>query len=437
MSASLHSWQVPLAQAQMAALLKHRRCISALGTGFGKTYLSLDNCRSDPRPTIVICPKIAKTNWKRVAESFGVELTGIVNPERISLGRCPWYDGLNWKLPPDSRIIWDEVDHGASGESSKATLALLRLARHPGQVLLMSATLADTPLKLRGAGYMFGLHAGTISTFRSWCLKNGCFVLNFNGVNRIVFTKTAAKAQEVLGSIRSQLGDRMISMRVEDVPGFPETQIQAELYDLSEVESIDIKAAYAEMDDRMKRPGAIPLVEIQHARERAEFCKTSLLTELAKEALAEGLSVVLFVNFRSALARLVSQLGEAGITNVSQIHGGQKDEDRQNALDRFQDNTNYVCCATTDAGGTAISLHDTRHERRRVSYLTPHWSAAITTQALGRIRRDGGTPTIQTFVLAAGTVEEEVYKSLQRKLVNITTLNHGALTDSDLIGGSP
>jgi superfamily II DNA/RNA helicase len=112
---------------------------------------------------------------------------------------------------------------------------------------------------------------------------------------------------------------------------------------------------------------------------------------------------------------------------VSVIHGDQTDRERDDAVARFQVNECPLCVCITQAGGLGISLHDVHGVAPRVSYMTPGWSAPDTIQALGRIRRVGGTPVVQTFVLIAGTIEERIYRAVSRKLDRIETLNAGDL----------
>jgi hypothetical protein len=53
-------------------------------------------------------------------------------------------------------------------------------------------------------------------------------------------------------------------------------------------------------------------------------------------------------------------------------------------------------------------------------------------QALGRTWRAGAkSKAVERIILAAGTVEENVYRAIKRKIVNLRTL----LDDSDLITG--
>jgi SNF2 family DNA or RNA helicase len=171
------------------------------------------------------------------------------------------------------------------------------------------------------------------------------------------------------------------------------------------------------------------------ARERAEYVKASFMAEAAADLVEEGASVVVFANFRSALKRIKEKLGEYEVGETGEIHGGQTAEERQSWVDKFQANTCHVLLVMTAAGGTGLSLHDERKERPRASLITPGLSASEFRQALGRIHRVGGTPVVQTIVLASGTIEERIYDAIQRKTMGIDAVNGSeSLTDSDLTG---
>jgi SNF2 family DNA or RNA helicase len=63
-----------------------------------------------------------------------------------------------------------------------------------------------------------------------------------------------------------------------------------------------------------------------------------------------------------------------------------------------------------------------------VSLINPSFSAVHVKQAMGRIHRAGGTKSVQRFILAAGTLEERVYRKVQAKIGNIGLLNDGDLS---------
>ena len=140
----------------------------------------------------------------------------------------------------------------------------------------------------------------------------------------------------------------------------------------------------------------------------------------------DGNSVFIMVNFTDARKRIEAYLEREGVQYAS-IYGGQKESERQSGVDAFQSNRIHVIIGMAAACSVALSLHDERHERPRVSLISPGYSASELSQGLGRVRRVGGTTAVQKIIIAAGSVEERVGRTIERKMNNLS-----ALTDSDL-----
>jgi superfamily II DNA/RNA helicase len=216
-------------------------------------------------------------------------------------------------------------------------------------------------------------------------------------------------------------------MPVDEIPGFPESIIEAKLFDLDNGDTTAINKAWDEMSEQTRKPGVSELAEMMKARHRTEWLKCDLLNDLVKDRLDEGTSVVVFMNFKDTVERLVKMLHDNNVMNVSILTGDSNDAERLQAMVRFQSNENHVFVCTTGAGGVAISLHDVRHERPRVAYINPSYSASETKQALGRIARVGGTRSVCIFPLVANTIEERVFRAITSKCRAIDSLNDGDL----------
>lgn len=357
-------------------------------------------------------------------DSFGVEWYDVLNWEKIKTGNTQWWKkDKGWLLPSDAFMTLDEAHKQCSGADSQA--GKLMAALKGRDILLSSATMAASPLQMRHSGYILGLHQWDRTSWVNWLVANGC---SFDKENRYWRAPTHRKGREVMAAINRRIADMMVYRRHSDVPGFPECDLQVKVYNLNDRDTKEIKAAYAEMSERMRKPGASELAETGKCRERTEMLKTGLFLELAEEALEQDMSPVFFLNYREPMSRLREMLVDKGITNVSVIVGGQSETERNIQRDRFQDNTNHVALVMTQAGGIAISLHDVLQVRPRIAYINPSYHASEVRQCLGRIWRTGGTKALQRFVLAAGTIEEfKVYPSIKAKLKNIDQLN-----DSDL-----
>lgn len=423
MTAQLYDWQVPLAKELSDKFEASKVVLCALPTGTGKTYITTDIMKKSGKKFLVICPKSIIGSWKSVLADFELpeeQCLGILNPEKLRTGNTPWFSGTTnaWQLPDGAAIVWDEPHKGASGYDSRLTeiLALTKAWKIP--MILQSATIADSPLKLRAAGYLLGLHGYKTADYFRWCANNGC---RFDTDYRY-WRYHGGHAG--MAEIRKRIVDKCVYYPLSKVPGFPEVHIEAKLFDLEAKYTKEYNEIYAELEYRLATDNnANKFTEMLRARQKAEALKVPLLLDLVQERLDEGLSVVVFLNFLDTLNGLMIGLSANEVNNVSTIHGGQSQAERDEEIRKFQDNENHVCLCMIQAGGVGISLHDVKQARMRFAYVCPSYSASDVKQALGRIHRAGGTKAVQVFPLAAGTIEERVYRSIRRKLSNIEALN--------------
>jgi len=418
-------WQRPSSDKLVEILSHGPVALNASETGTGKTYVAIDVLKRLNRKALVITPKSVVTSWHRVAASMGASdrLLAVLNVESLKAkaGRG-WYSDKTWHLAaPNNMIVWDEVHKGASGPKTQTTEMLGFTKVYKVPVLAQSATIADNPLKMRGLGFLLGLHDYNPSSFYRWCRQHGCFNSPFH--TGLEFTR-GAMAQQHMKAIHEAIRDRMVRIRIDEVPEFPECETLCNLYDLDAAHKKEVDAIYEELDERLKQSSSNALVEMGRARQRVELLKAPLLTELTNDFLDEGKSVVLFVNYRETLNVLRDTFKSTG---VSLIYGRQPD--RQEHIDKFQTHVNPVCVCMVQAGGVGVSLHNTDGDkgRHRVSLITPSFNATEMVQCLGRIWRAGGTKALQIFVLAADTIEERIHQAIQRKMHNLESLNDGDL----------
>lgn len=445
---SLKDWQVPIAERQTAVLRKERCLLEAAHMGAGKTYLAAQTIKDLGIPTLVVCPKIARTQWREVLEGMGAAkyVLDVINPENlITSKRQRWYshEGGWTNIPPGpALLVFDEVHRGASGiyrrargrregSGNKQVLMAARWvnASTPGhKVLAMSATPADSPLKMQLIGYLMGFHDFFADSFYGWCRANGCGFVERGTRMALEFTRNRFKAQGIMQGIRVRMGDRFISVGPRDIPGFPEETVETVLVDLAKDDHDSLVRAYEEMprDIREIKPGTDEMVKLLRLRQQAEFAKAEVIAQMAAEHVEDGYSVFVCLNFTDARLRVQKRLEAAGVAFAS-IYGGQPEKERQAGIDAFQDNRVHVMVGMSSACGVALSLHDVRHERPRVSLISPGYSCSELKQALGRIRRVGGTAAVQKIVLAADSVEERVARAVRRKADNLD-----ALVDGDL-----
>ena len=431
----LKEWQVPLAEHQTQTLRKERVMLSACHTGSGKTYLATQTIKDLGLKTLVVCPKIAISQWKRVISGMGAQdlVVGVTNPEHLVTSKNdPFYDtDSGWKT--DARLlVFDECHRGASGPDSKTTLALARWCnkfRPDCKVLAMSATPFETPEKLRALGYLMGFHRFSSNSWYDFLKANGCRYVDIGwgrSKRRILeFTRKKAEAEAIMRNLRERMGDRFMSIGPGEIPGFPDEVKEVVAIDLAKKDHDALVRAYAEMPERIQHMSQDDMVKMLRLRQQAEFCKAETMAQMACDLVEDGNGVFVMTNFTDARLRIEEYLTKKGVAYAS-IYGGQKESERQSGIDAFQANRIPVIIGMAAACSVALSLHDERHERPRVSLISPGYSASEFSQGLGRIRRVGGTTAVQKIVIAAGSVEERVGRAIERKMSNLS-----ALTDRD------
>lgn len=392
-------------------------------------------------PTLIVCPKIAIAQWRSTIKRMEVDETlilGVVNPENlIASKRNPFYshdDGWKVDSATPALLVWDEIHRSCSGADSKSTLAVARWVdrRHPNNRLLaMSATPFETPLKMRALGYAMGFHRFVKDSFYEWCRANGCGdrLVGYGMTRRKIFefTRDRGKAAAVMKDIRAKMGDRFMSIGPGEIPGFPDEVKEVVLVDLEKTDREALARAYDEMPEKIRGMSEDDMVKLLRLRQRAEFCKAEAIAKMAVDLEEDGNSVFLMLNYTSSRERVEEYLRKKGV-EYANIYGGQKESERQRGIDRFQANEVHVMVGMAAACSVALSLHDERHERPRVSLISPGYSASEFSQGLGRIRRVGGTTAVQKIIIAAGSVEERVGQAIERKMDNLS-----ALTDNDLL----
>jgi SNF2 family DNA or RNA helicase len=225
--------------------------------------------------------------------------------------------------------------------------------------------------------------------------------------------------------------DRATRVRI-DVLGdmFPQTQINATPYTLSNKRAIEIEKEYKklaieldEIKNKKNKDNINPLTLTIRAHQKIEILKIPIFIELAHDFIQNKFSVIIFVNFTQTLKTLAEMLHTDSV-----VYGEQDYENRIRIIEDFQANKTNIMILNIKAGGVGISLHDVYGGHPRVSIISPTWNSLDLVQALGRIHRAGGkTKSLQRIIYVANTVEERIAEKLKIKLKNINSINNGDL----------
>lgn len=430
--AKLLSYQVAHVKHNVSVLQTEECCLDCSDTGTGKTYGSIAVSCITKKPIFVVCPLGVMYGWRKVAKIFRANVLGIINYESIRIGKyynekgekviCPYIEVLDkgadfkWKLPDDTLLIFDEV-HRCKNIKSKNSKLLVRAKGQKYKIIMLSATVADKPAFFAPFAYMLDL-CSNIRIFNIY-LKS---LHNLNPYDSTMLALHKKIFPSKGGRLRiSDLGDL-----------FPKNQVIPESYTMGEDIEKEIQEQYqllsvAVQDLKKKEAQAVhPLERIMRARQKIEALKVQTFVDLAEEFLENGLSVVIFVNFRDTLNLLANKLGTDCLIHGEQTSNPNGTGERERCIENFQENKSRIIIAQIQSGGVGISLHDIYGGHPRVSIISPTWSAQDLVQALGRIHRaNGKTHCLQRIIFCANTVEDNICVNLQEKINNYARINDG------------
>ena len=410
--------------------------LDASDTGIGKTPVACAVAKTLGRKLFVVCPKAVIPPWERMAKRFDVDIW-CINYEMLRTGntRYGWWENTKnggrkrkfvFDLDQDEVLfVFDECHRMKDDTTLNAGLGLSAI-EDGYKVLALSATAADNPMHMKFIGLLTDLFRHP-SHFYGWMTQNGVrrgkWGLEFIG-GRDVLSRIHRQIFPVRGSrIRiADLGDR-----------FPQTTIISEAYQMNGAAE-QIQAVYDEMQREIAKlersasgdRGANILTQILRARQRVELLKVPTLVQMAQDGLAEGMSVVVILNFEDTVQAVAQRLRCDCI-----IHGNDDSAMRQQIIDDFNSDDEHTLVMNIKAGGLGISLQGTHRGRHRLVLISPTFSGIELKQALGRCWRAGGATSIQKIVWAADTIEERTCEKVRARIRRIDTLNDGELTSPD------
>lgn len=406
--------------------------------GFGKTFVAAFVAREMGHELVVCCPRVVIPHWLAAAEAAGTKVRCVSNYEQHKLGhtgmgkwdRKPskFRDAAGkvkkssggtwrWTFPRPTLLVIDEAHYCKSRPSQNAKL-VTAAKRQAIPTLVLSATLAVDPTDLYAVGYLLGLHDGEFG----WDAFQSRY-----GVLPIGFEKKFCPLHDPTALTRLNLElfpKRGHRKTYEDIPGFPEatTDVRAVTGDPKSLEQLAAAWSRTKELEDLHASAATAGVERLRARQIAELAKVPAIIDLARDLVASGLSVPIFLNFHDSLDEVAKSL------KCDRIDGRVPEHRRQTSIVEFQADKIHTLALQTAAGGVGISLHDTHGIRPRHSIISPGENARDLIQVLGRNRRDGQkSPAFRTIITLDGSVEQVVHRNCSRKADQIDTINDGDL----------
>jgi len=442
------------AAGKLAGILDKRSfALDGSDTGVGKTFTAIATAlqffpdRATSHAIGVVCRARAVTKWTEALRACGItKPLFVMSWEKARNGRnATWFrplknhrrktQGFNLQLAQPSFLIFDEI-HAAGGLASLNSELVIAARRCPMALVLgLSATPAESPLKMRALGFCMNLHS-LGSDYWNWCRRNGCAKSPWGG---LYFR--AQDAERVMLSLHEQIfgdkltwGVRLRTPNLIDAGQFPKTDTAVELWDLPTATPAWLNPALKEIaklrqKDLEKHDYELPPgIAALRDRQESELHKTAVLVDEIIEKFAENFSVLVFMQFSRTIDIVFSQLEKQGISSRI-LDGRQSKKDSAESLELFQQNRCKVLLCQVDAGSESIDLHDTHGDHPRFVFVFPTFKAVTLTQVLGRAVRSGTkSPVTQRLIYAATTLEKKIAKSVERKLDNLSLLSDGELS---------
>ncbi len=464
---SLLDFQVKHQKAILKTLTSKQVALDLSDTGVGKTFISISVAKELNLKPIIICPKSIIYTWGRVCNLFKVPVYGILNYESVKSCSKKWYrnnadftslnrimitdfevnrndstsntstntgmsvtnliittlsgnknSSYHWNVPNDAIFIFDEA-HCCKNASTENAKLLLATKNTINKVLLLSATLADKPK-----------HFAVFADLLNLCDLN-TFTIYLRRLQKLL--PDIPEMSLIHRRIFPEFGSRLLITELGNL--FPKNIVMPELFIMDEQATKDIQAQYelinflsTDAQEKENRANFI-LPKICYARQKIEALKVPTIIDLAKQKLDDGLSVVIFVNFKDTLKVLAKELNTANV-----IYGEQDLKTRDRIITSFQENKEQIIICQIQTGGQGISLHDIHGGHPRISLISPGWSAKDLQQALGRIyRAEGKTPCLQMIVYCANTIEAQICEVLQEKIHNFARLVSGKSSEINVL----
>ena len=420
-------------------------------TGTGKTYCASWIAKNYGSTVVVLCPKSVQKNWFDTLKSFGIDNPIVMTFERLVRGNTDHYtydmsayrnrknwwksEGITVNFPSNSLVIMDEV-HKCKGQKSLSGECLVAIKNAGHKLLMLSASAATNVTEMKAFGYATLLHSGY--GFYDFCKDNG---VAFNRFGLGTWDANLQKCKEGMVRIHNTLfnslgcANRMNRKDFGDI--FPDNQVIADGFDLGS-NTAKLQAVYNEMEYELMNLDESSMEYSEHhfaiimkARRQSELLKVPAMVSWIEDMYDEGVSPVVFINFRETLEAIEKRLDSAKYSGkIAKIIGGQTQKQRDDEIKSFQSDTKRICLVMVAAGSASVSLHDLNGNYPRHTLINPSYSAINTLQALGRCHRaNGKTPVIQRFFFASGVeIEDKMRKRVSLRLTNLDSLNDGDLS---------
>ncbi len=424
--------------------------------GLGKTVETLAYLSTveEAFPTIIVAPLIVLRNWKSEIKRFlKMKIPQTVIEDQPSDPRCYLIrKGKSEKLPPaefyiinyelvakrlddliklnPTTLILDEVQNLRNMGTGKFN-AIDQLAAHPH--LKYRIGLSGTPIYNRGSeiwGIVDILQKGILGSYYEFC-RTYCWT-DYRGKGHVFEEKQKALSELLQESVmirrrkKDVLKELPEKTRYKQIIGINSEQYEEEIQKIfSEIDDAKEAVNNASKDERKTKVfqlNAMYQKAISSERQSAGIAKAPYVVKYIKELMELDEKIVVFCHHRIVHEILMKGLSEF---NPCHIIGGQTDNQRQDAIDTFQNtdpgeimswNKRNLLVAGIRAGNVGINLTAASY----VIFAELDWSPAIHRQAEDRLHRIGQRKAVFAhYLVGEETLDDTIVNVLVDKALEI------------------
>ena len=427
---------MPFQAAGVRYALDRRRVLIGDEMGLGKTIQALAAVQAvNAYPALIVCPATLKPNWQREAQRWLPESVsvGLVNGGRQEavieeadvvvinydiLGKhLDAIRGRTWRA-----LVVDEAHYAKNHKAlrTKAVKAVAKAVEPNGLVLLLTGTpIVNRPQELTTLIDLLG-RLPEFGGFWAWLrrvgVERGRFGLEFNG--------TPAQLEDANRALRQTCLVRRLKADVlADLPEKRRATIPIRL-------SPEASAAYQEVLDDYREAldiareaggeggGAVHLTYIEKLKQAAARGKLDACCEWINDVLETGEKLVVFAHHQEIQRALLDRYPDA-----ARVVADDSVAVRDVQVQRFQsDPACRLIVVSLKAGGVGITLTAASN----VAFLELGWTPGDHDQAEDRCHRIGQRDAVTAwYLLAAGTIEEEIADLIERKRLVVNALSQG------------
>lgn len=446
----------PFQRAGVAYAIKQKRVIIGDEMGLGKTPQAIAvavHAHNEKHKVLVVVPPSLRINWLRsfalfapwlsVAIVKGSKVTALPKADVIIIGDSnidTWSIKLAGKF---GALIVDEA-HRAKTEKSARTKGIAYVAKSiptEGYVVLLSGTiivnrpneLVSPLLLIDRLDRVFG---GRFSFRQRYCdpIHNGWGWV-YNG---------ASNTTELNDTLRGTCYVRRNKSDVlKELPAKRRAQVATEIsnadlvaYRHAENDFRDFVIANGGVEAWQKASKAEVITRLNALRKLLGIAKVSYVVEHVEELVAQGEKVIVFAHHKDVIANLTSAFSKHGVVKIA---GGMTDDEKQVAVDTFQNGDAKVFVGQFTSAGVGITLTASSH----VVFAEVPWTPAEAVQAEDRAHRIGQTNSVVAWWMLAvdnnialPTVDDRMWALLNAKHEVVSAVLTGNGEDMGAEGGS-